>query len=186
MTSFDMQATLTTERLHLVPCSNEHLDGLSAMNSDPEVMRYITGRPETRSETCSMIERVRGRWAEYGYSWWTIMGRSSAEILGAGCVQNLRRGDQPDSHCPLEIGWRLRREHWGHGYATEAARAMAKFAFTRLGADALYAVCDPDNIASIRVTERLGMHCHGSERWQSRELTIYAISAEQWHRLSSA
>ena len=57
---------LTTERLHLVPCMEEHLDGLYAMNSDPEVMRYLTGRPESREETRTMIERVRARWETFG------------------------------------------------------------------------------------------------------------------------
>ena len=68
MTGPELPSELRTGRLHLVPCGDEHLEGLSAMNSDPEVMRYITGRAETRAETQWMIERVKERWSRWGYS----------------------------------------------------------------------------------------------------------------------
>lgn len=187
MTRFAVKSELMTERLNLVPCADEHLEGLSAMNADSDVMRYITGRPQTRSETQLMIERVTGRWAKYGYSWWTILDRTTGQIIGAGCIQNLRRGgDEPDPDCPLEIGWRLRREKWGHGYATEAAWAMADFAFARLRAESLYAVCHPDNGASIKVMEKLGMRYRGLEDWYSQKVATYAITAEEWHRARRA
>ena len=60
---------LITARLRLEPFEDHHLDGLNAMNADPEVMRYLTGRPETREETLAAIERVKARWAEWGFSW---------------------------------------------------------------------------------------------------------------------
>jgi RimJ/RimL family protein N-acetyltransferase len=58
---------LTTPRLRLEPITDAHLAGLHAMNSDPEVMRYITGKPETYEETRQVIERVKGRWRDIGY-----------------------------------------------------------------------------------------------------------------------
>lgn len=181
MNSAGMRSELKTVRLHLVPCNDEHLDGLSAMNSDPEVMRYITGRPETRAETHLMIERVKARWTRWGYSWWTIIERQSGEIIGAGCIQNLRRdGTEPDPNCPLEIGWRLRRDKWGHGFAIEAALAMANFAFTHLRADTLFAVCNSDNSASMRVMAKLGMHYRGLEDWYAQKVATYAITADEW------
>ncbi len=177
---------LTTERLRLVPCSDEHLDGLSAMNSDSEVMRYLTARAQTRSETESMIERVKGHWAKWGYSWWTFIERQSGAIVGAGCIQNLRReGAEPDPSCPLEIGWRLRRDQWGRGFATEAARAMAEFAFTPLRAKVLYAVCHPENRASIAVMARLGMYFRGVEAWYGQKVATYEMTAADWHRARS-
>lgn len=172
---------LTTERLRLVPCLQGHLDALSAMNSDPEVMRYITGRPESRAETQAMIARVEARWKKWGYSWWTIIDLRSGGIVGAGCIQNLRRrGTEPDRDCPLEIGWRVRRDKWGQGIATEAAMAMAEFAFTHLGASALYAVCHPDNRSSIAVMVRLGMSLRGIEEWYAQKVTTYEITAQDW------
>lgn len=172
---------LETQRLLLVPCKDEHLSGLYAMNSDAEVMRYIASRPNTLAETQLMIARVKERWAKWRYSWWTFIERQSGEIVGAGCIQNLRRGGvEPDLDCPLEIGWRLRRDKWGQGIATEAARAMAEFAFVRLRAEVLCAVCDPENLASISVMLKLGMRYRGIEDWYARKVAAYEVTAEAW------
>jgi RimJ/RimL family protein N-acetyltransferase len=176
-----MNREITTRRLKLVPCDDEHIDGLSALNSDPEVMRYITGRPETRPETLAMIERVKARWQEWGYSWWSLIEIGSGEIVGAGCIQNLRRhGTEPDLTCPLEIGWRVRRDKWRQGIAIEAAVAMADFAFERLRAEVLYAVCHPENTGSAAVMRKLGMQYRGLEHWYAQEVASYAISSAAW------
>jgi RimJ/RimL family protein N-acetyltransferase len=167
---------LTTERLRLEPFADAHLDELYAMNSDPAVMRYITGRPETREETQAAIERVKARWAEWGYSWWSIFSRESGRLIGAGAIQHLGR----DKAHPLEIGWRLRPEHWHQGYASEAAQAMAAFAFDTLNATRLCAVCDPDNKASAQVMKRLGMSYQGIERWYEADCAVYAITRSDW------
>ena len=69
--------TLTTARLNLVPFTDDHLDGLNTMNSDPEVMRYLLRRPDTREETVAVIDRVKQRWTEFGYSWWSFIDKES-------------------------------------------------------------------------------------------------------------
>jgi RimJ/RimL family protein N-acetyltransferase len=173
---------LATARLNLVPFADEHLDGLHVLNSDPEVMRYISGRPETREETVAMVERVKARWTEFGYSWWSFIERDSGEIVGAGALQNLRRGatPDPDPACPLEIGWRLRRDRWHRGLATEAARVIGAFAFDAVRADELYAVCHPGNIASAGVMKRLGMQDCGLQTWYGKSVTTYRTDARQW------
>ena len=66
---------------------------------------------------------------------------------------------------PHEVGWRLRQDRWGQGYASEAARALATFAFERLNAPLLCAVCKPENADSAQVMTRLGMSYRGLERW---------------------
>jgi RimJ/RimL family protein N-acetyltransferase len=153
------------------------------MNSDPEVMRYLSaGRPETLEETRAGIERVAKRWREVGYSWWAFVERQTNELVGAGAIQNLRREATlvPDLACPLEIGWRLRRDRWGHGLAVEAARAMGDFAFRELNARELLAVCDPANTASASVMRRLGMQEVGIQRWYGKDLLAYRIDADRW------
>ncbi len=174
--------TLTTARLRLEPVTDSHVDGLNVLNSDPEVMRYLSGRPETRAETIAIVERLKSRWRDLGYSWWALVEQTTGEIVGAGIVQNLRREATlvPDLDCPLEIGWRLRRDHWGRGLATEAALAMGDFAFDTLRAHELYAVCHPDNSASSSVMARLGMQHEGLQRWYGKDVTTYRIEAAQW------
>jgi RimJ/RimL family protein N-acetyltransferase len=179
-----MLVELHSQRLHLVPCADEHLDGLCAIDSDPEVMRYITGQPESREETVAVIERVKARWRRWGYSWWSFCERSSGEVIGSGCIQNLRRsGTDPDPDCPLEIGWRLRRDKWKQGFAIEAARAMAGFAFDKLQARVLLAVCRPENVASSGVMQRLGMRYRGIEEWYAQPLATYEMAREDWYRV---
>jgi RimJ/RimL family protein N-acetyltransferase len=167
---------LTTARLRLVPMADDHFDGLFAMNSDAEVMRYITGKPDTPEDTRAMIERVKARWVEWGYSWWSFFEIETGMIVGAGCIQHLGR----DAANPLETGWRLRRDRWGQGYASEAAQAMAAFAFETLQAPLLTAVCDPLNTGSSHVMEKLGMHYRGIEHWYDTEVATYEMTAAQW------
>lgn len=140
---------LFTARLRLEPLNESHLDGLCAMNSLPEVMRYITGEPETREQTAAMIARVQLCWAAWGTSWWAFVEVQSGRIAGAGAVQYLRRDATPPADLmllrtnPLELGWRLHPDFWRQGLASEAAQHMAAFAFNNLAAAELLAVRHP-------------------------------------------
>lgn len=167
---------LTTARLRLEPCSDAHFEGLHLLNSDPIVMRYITGRPDTPEDTQSMIDRVKARWIEFGYSWWSFIELSSGEIIGAGCVQHLNR----DSSGPLETGWRLRQDRWGMGYASEAAQAMGSFAFETLKAPLLCAVCMVENKPSSTVMERMGMKYRRMGHFYDHDMAYYDMDAADW------
>ena len=175
-------STLTTVRLRLEPYRDDHVAGLHAMNSDPQVMRYLSGKPDTLEETRAIVERVKARWAEVGYSWWAFIERETGELVDAGCLQNLRREATllPELDCPMELGWRLRRDRHGRGYASEAAFAIGDWAFETFGPDQLLAVCDPDNTASARVMQRIGMEDVGLQRWYGKDLTTYRIDAASW------
>jgi RimJ/RimL family protein N-acetyltransferase len=171
-----MTIILTTARMRLEPWTDAHLDGLHAMNSDPDVMRHITGEPQTLEQTRASIERVQARWLEWGYSWWSFFELGTERIIGAGCIQHLGG----DAKNPLELGYRLVRDKWRQGLASEAARAMATFAFDALAANELRAICDPANDASAKVMRRLGMTYRGIERWHERDLAVYAIDRATW------
>ena len=177
---------LTTARLRLEPLTDHHLDGMHAMNSDPEVMRYLSGQAETLDDTRAVIQRVKARWADTGYSWWAAIALDTGELAGAGALQNLRREKTllPDRACPLEIGWRLRRDQWGRGLASEIAVAIRDYAFEVHAANEVLAVCNPDNLASARVMARIGMQPQGLQHWYGQELTTYRIDAAQWRALA--
>jgi RimJ/RimL family protein N-acetyltransferase len=169
---------LTTRRLRLEPFDEAHIPGLFAINREPEVVRYITGRAETLDETAAVVARVKSRWAEWGFSWWSFIELHTDEIVGCGCIQYLG-GDRAN---PLEIGWRLRPDKWHQGLASEAALRMADFAFETVGATLLCAVCDPDNARSARVMQNFGMKLRGTERWYEMETLVYQITQEEWRR----
>ena len=173
---------LHTARLRLEPMVPAHRLGLNRLNSDPVVMRYLSGRPETQEETDAVIERVQARWAEHGFSWWSFIELDSEEIIGAGCIQHLGRivGE------PLEIGWRLRQDRWGRGLASEAACAMGDFAFGTQAIERLVAVCHPDNERSWRVMERLGMRDVGLSRAYEMDVRRFEITREAWAARAAA
>jgi RimJ/RimL family protein N-acetyltransferase len=168
--------TLLTPRLRLEPLDDRHFDALHRLNRDPVVMRYITGRPDTPEDTRSMIDRVKARWAEFGYSWWGFIRRDDGDLIGSGCIQHLNR----DPSGPLETGWRLRQDAWGQGYASEAARHMVGWAFEAFRPALVCAVCQPGNTPSSTVMERLGMSYVGMGRWYDMDCKRYDISAQAW------
>ena len=162
------------------------------MDSHPEVARYVDGEPATREQTIDWINRVERCWASWGYGWWAFVDPDNDRVLGAGCIQHARRDAEfplnPDDlrASPLEIGWRLRRDLWGQGLATEAAVRMAQFAFESLHASELIAITHPDNSASIRVMERLRMKYRGLERWYGHPAATYCLLLEKWQPDNSA
>lgn len=173
---------LATARLRLEPICPAHYGGLRVLNADPTVQRYIAGRPETPEETAAMIERVQGRWKQFGHSWWSFIELDTGELVGAGCIQHMGH-DPANEH---EIGWRLRPDRWGRGYASEAARRMAAFAFDDLKAPLLAAICHPDNADSAKVMRRLGMRYRGEEVWHRQKVAVYEITAGEFAARSEA
>jgi RimJ/RimL family protein N-acetyltransferase len=179
---------LQTTRLRLEPFGDQHFDGLHEMNRRPEVMRYISGQPETREQTAAAIARVQRSWAAWGTSWWAFIELNGGRVAGAGCIQYLRREAAIPTDLerlrsnPLEVGWRLHPDFWHLGLATEAAARMAAFAFENLEAAELLAVRDPDNLDSSRVMDRLGMRYRGLETWYGTTLATHVLSLEDWQR----
>lgn len=173
---------LHTARLRLEPCNDSHLQGFYNVNRHAEVMRYITGKPDSLADTQLMIDRVKARWAEFGFSWWCFIELATEEVIGAGCIQYLGR----DSKNPLETGWRLRADKWGQGFASEAAQCMARFAFETLNAPLLCAVCDPRNTASSHVMVKLGMQYRRNERWYDMDTAVYDMTRADWDARSLA
>lgn len=167
---------LTTKRLRLEPCTEAHLEGLDALNSDIEVMRYITGIAITLEETKAHIEVVKELWKTYGYSSWSIFELKTNQFIGTGGIQHLEFN--PEN--PLEIGWRLIPSKWKQGFATEAAQCMMEYAFATLGIDALRAVCHQENIKSAKVMQRLGMRFRGLEKWYNLDTIAYGMTKEEF------
>lgn len=168
--------TLTTPRLRLEPFNDTHFEGLFKLNSDPQVMRFITGKPDTRDDTVAMLERNKARWIESGFSWWSFIELKTNELIGAGYIQHLER----KTSNPVELGWRLRPDKWHQGFASEAAHGMATFAFDEIGINALCAICHQDNQDSARVMKKLGMSYRGMEEWYEMDTLVYEITSSAW------
>jgi RimJ/RimL family protein N-acetyltransferase len=147
-------AELRTERLVLRPWRDEDLAPFAALNADPRVMEFF---PKTydAAESAEGLARIRGHFATHGFGLWAMQRLEGGPIIGmAGlAVPHFQAAFTP---C-VEVGWRLAVEHWGHGYATEAARASLAFGFRRLNLPEIVSFTTVHNRRSRRVMERLGM-----------------------------
>jgi len=142
-----VRPTLRTERLALRPLGYDHLPDLVAMNGDPEVMAHISA-PMTAEEVAAELPGWVSGTGDFGL--WT--GLDNGGFVGVWFLSA-----DPDDGRAGEVGWRLPRTSWGHGYAVEGARGLVEHAFTTLGLDRLWAETMAVNTRSRRVMERLGM-----------------------------
>ncbi len=169
---------LTTPRLRLEPYTDAHLEGLHLINSNEEVMRYITGKPVSYEETKAHIELTKELWRINGYASWCFIEKMTNQIIGTGGIQHLEFNQEN----PLEIGWRILPSKWHQGFATEAAQCMMKYAFDARGLEILYSVCHPDNIGSEKIMRRLDMTFRGIEKWYDLDTKAYQITKEQYQK----
>jgi RimJ/RimL family protein N-acetyltransferase len=124
------------------------------MNADPEVMRHFVA-PLTREQSDSFAERIERQFEERGFGPWAVEIPGEAPFIG---YVGLLHHTFPAHFTPAaEIGWRLDRASWGHGYATEAARAALRDGFERVGLTEIVSMTVPANVRSIAVMKRLGM-----------------------------
>jgi RimJ/RimL family protein N-acetyltransferase len=151
---------LETERLVLRKPRVEDAQHVGFLR-DPEVMRFVGGVEQVPVER--ILRRWVDRWEANGFGYVLVMRRDDGAVVGrSGLVLWDTRGWRPTTwaeagdHGQPELGWVLAREHWGRGYATEAAEAVRAWALGELGIRLLVSVVSPANERSIRVVERLG------------------------------
>ncbi|WP_345409668.1 GNAT family N-acetyltransferase [Nonomuraea salmonea] len=132
----------------------EDKEPFAAMNADPEVMEHFPALM-TREESDAFVDRIERQFDERGYSLWALEVRDSGRFIGFTGLA-LQTFDVPFLPA-VEIGWRLTRSAWGHGYAIEAARRAARYAFEEAGLDAIISMTAVQNRRSRSVMERLGM-----------------------------
>jgi RimJ/RimL family protein N-acetyltransferase len=162
--------TLGSRRLLLRMFCESDLDGYAAMCGDPEVMRYLgAGYPLTRDESWRNMALVLGHWQLRGFGLWAVEERATGLLVGrVGCWQ-------PEGWPGREIGWALRREFWGRGFATEAAQLAIADAFSRPQNRRLISLIHPENERSIGVALRLGMRREQETEILGHPAAVYSI-----------
>jgi RimJ/RimL family protein N-acetyltransferase len=153
-----MAHTLETDRLLLRPWATEDVKLLAALSSIPRVTRYIgDGQTWTALKAVTVSDRALTHWREHGFGWRVIVELSSGADVGLLALNRMGEGTAGLDPAEHEIGWWLTPDRWGHGYASEAAQAVADDAFSALGAPHLTARILPENSGSVAVATRLGM-----------------------------
>lgn len=143
-----------TKRLKLRSWRASDLEGFAALNADPETMKYFPATLD-RLANDAMATRFQSLIDEFGWGFWAVEEKESGAFIGFVGL-NKPSAELPFSPC-VEIGWRLSRDFWGKGYATEAANAALSFGFEHLSLEEIVSFTALSNQRSQKVMERLFM-----------------------------
>jgi len=176
--SWTGETALTTPRLTLRCYREDDLPAYSALNVDPEVVEFLGG-PQTPEYTREIAEWANGLFEREGIGLLAVERTSDGVFLGMCGLHHL--GSFPGD---IEVAWRLAREHWGHGYATEAAIAWLEHGFEVMKLPRVISVADPPNVRSVAVMKRLGMtfdhETRITEEGMEFDVVVYSITADAW------
>ena len=182
---------LTTDRLVLGSWDDAATDGLFRLSNDPEVMRHFPGMPN-RELIEEMTRRHRDNLATGRPGLYAVRLRDTSRFIGFVGLA-VPGFEAPFTPC-VEIGWRLKRAAWGHGYATEAAERVLAHGFDTLQLDEVVSFTTVANLPSQAVMRRIGMHTDPAEDFDhpnvpegdpARRHVLYRLSAEAWRRARS-
>ena len=181
----ELRSELESERLLLRQWTESDIPGFIRLNSDPEIMRYFP-RTLTSAESTEFISIMSSIIAEKGWGFWAVESKFTNEFIGFVGL-NSPRTILPFSPC-VEVGWRLHKECWGRGYATEAGKVSLAYAFSQLALDEVVSFTTKSNAKSRQVMERLGMSNTGKNfRYPDlptdhplSEHVLYKITKKQW------
>lgn len=154
---------LETERLVLRKPELGDSDAYAELWGDPEVVRFLGGKTVPPAEVPGAIERMLGQWERHGVGLFSVLRKEDGQLVGrvGYLLWNTERWanamhEELDGELELEIGWTIIRKFWNQGYATEAALVCRDHAFAELGRDRVISLIARDNVASIRVAEKIG------------------------------
>jgi ribosomal-protein-alanine N-acetyltransferase len=161
---------LETGRIVLREFVSADAPALAAVLTDPVTMRFYPSS-YTPAGVDEWIERNRKRYAIDRHGLWAMILKQSGELIG-DCGLIRQRIEQVEE---VEIGYHVRRDLWNHGLATEAAAACRDYGFARLSVDRLISLIRPENLASRRVAEKIGMRLWKQVEWYQLPHTVYII-----------
>ena len=164
----DQGVILETARLRLRELTARDADALQAVLGDPIAMQYYPSAFD-RPAIEAWIGKNISRYLRDGHSLWAMLLKDTGELIGdCGCaVQEVEGRNE------VEIGYHVRRDLWGKGYATEAARACMEYAFAKLGAQRVISMIRPENMPSRRVAEKNGLVCAKIVFWRGYDHCVY-------------
>ena len=166
---------IETARLLLRHFKLDDLSAFSFIRANSEVMQYIsTRRPQSVDEVRWVIQLIIKNWREVGFDRWAVVEKANNQLIG-WCGLNYLE----DSH-EVEVGYGLAREHWGKGFIPEAAKAALRYGFEELGLEKIVAVAFPENLASRRVMQKLGMHYVKISPFYDGDLVYYEIHRHEF------
>jgi RimJ/RimL family protein N-acetyltransferase len=170
--------TITTPRLLLRAFTEEDLVPLHRILGERDVLRYFPKTdPLSRDRVQKMIVRLLTHWEERGYGLWAVVSRSTGELMGRSGLQYLTETEE------VEVDFILDQAFWGRGLATEAGQASLQYGFESVGVGSVVGIVHPENIASQRVLEKLGMRFTERKQYFGMNCYRYAIARSAYERV---
>lgn len=164
---------IETERLLLRPLTTADVDRIVDLHSDPRVNQFVPYF--SPQQALRRILDIEGQWSQLGHGIFAVELKSTGEFIGRCGLNYWPEFDE------VELGWILKPEVWGSGYATEAASACLEWGFANLEVGYFTAMIDPANIASARVAERLGFSPRRVDVLFGKTTTVWAIDRPPAH-----
>jgi RimJ/RimL family protein N-acetyltransferase len=177
---------LNSARLLMRQWRDDDLEVFAEMCADPQVMRYFPALL-SRLESAKLIGRIRGHFGEFGFGFWALERKDTGQFIGFTGLSVV--GFDAHFTPAVEIGWRLAREHWGLGFASEAAWTVLGCGFEHLELDEIVSFTAASNLPSQKVMQAIGMHHRPSDDFPHPNLkatdplkphVLYRISRQGW------
>ena len=164
--------TITTARLVMRPPTRDDFEDSAMLWADPEIVRYIGGKPATREEAWARLTRNVGHWALQGFGVWTVRERDTGRYTGEVGLFDFKRNITPSLAGAQEMGWVLGNRAQGMGYATEAVRAAITWSQQKFPGARLVCMIDPGNAPSLRVAEKCGFTEYARTTYKESEVLL--------------
>ena len=167
---------IRTERLLIRKPQIEDAPGLLEAFADPEAMRYIgDGSTTDLAGAEEAVDRWLERWDAWDLGMFVVERAEDARVLGRAGFLRWDPETWEIGGSETELGWGLAREHWGHGYATEAARALRDWALGKRGLNRLISLIQHENLRSVRVAEKLGERYERDVEVRGKPTRLYSL-----------
>lgn len=165
---------IETDRLILRQFTLQDIDRLYQFYKNPEVMKYVGKGIITRAETEMKILTMISHWQKYNFGMWAVVDKSDNKMIGRCGLCFL------DNTQEIELGYILDQAHWHQGLATEASKASLRYGFEQLKLEKIVAIAIPENIASRRVMEKVGMKYEKDANYYNTNVVYYTISSTEY------
>lgn len=165
-----------TARLRLRSWVLADVDPLCQIMNQPAILQYFPNNaPPDLEKTKRLVNFQLSHWEDHGYGWWAVQEKDRSHLIGWCGLQYLPDTDE------IEIGYLLDKNYWGKGLATEASNSGLEFGFSELGIHEIVGIVHPENNASIRVLEKLGMIYSRRESYFGMDCLRYSLTDNKFH-----
>jgi [ribosomal protein S5]-alanine N-acetyltransferase len=166
---------IETKRFLLRELLESDATGMFALDSDPEVHRYLGNNPQTDiNQARKVISIIRKQYTDFGIGRWAVIDRLTQEFVGWAGLKYEQNGRENYKY--YDLGYRLRRKYWGKGIATEVGQTWVKYGFEKLGLEEICAAAHVENLASNKVLIKCGLNFIETFEYEDITCSWYSIT----------